>query len=502
MGLALVRRLAEVIREPDRGTLAFGIGSIYRQALVMANATAFVGFAVIMRLIAGHGFHLFGTLAIGVASAFADLAIAVLMLRPTLRWFAAGSIPTPAQRGSAVAVPMRHTVVHAGVWAELGTAVLILHLHAGHQVIGLTVAGIVLAGAASSFAGYLAIERILRPVFIVALAGAPPSRRPRHGVAGRLLATWALFTGVPLAAVTVIMVAQYIGPRFMNVADGRAPALASAVIGIVGGLAAMTLAARSVADPLRDVTKAMGRIALGDVDARTDVYDISEIGALQTGFNAMAAAVAERERLHDLFGIHVGRDVARHALRGGSHRAGDLHTAAVLFIDLAGSTAFADTNPPDRVAELLNDFFQLVVTAVDSHGGFVNKFEGDAALAIFGAPVPIDDPAGAALAAARSLCAALRTMPSMLDFGIGISYGKVFAGNIGAEHRYEYTVIGDVVNQSARLSDLAKTRPSRVIATSEAVAAAEEREAVRWYVAEPVTLRGRATATPIAEPAT
>ena len=70
--------------------------------------------------------------------------------------------------------------------------------------------------------------------------------------------------------------------------------------------------------------------------------------------------------------------------------------------------------------------------------------------------MPLDDPAGAALAAARALCAALRTLPSMLDFGIGISYGKVFAGNIGAEHRYEYTVIGDVVNQSARLSDLAE----------------------------------------------
>lgn len=499
MGIAVVRRLAEVIREPDRGALAFGIGIVYRQALVIANATAFVGFAVILRLIAGHGFHLFDTLAIGVGSALADLMIAMLMLRPTLRWFARGAIPTPAQRSGAVALPMRHAVVHAAVWTEVGAAVLVLHLHAGRQVIGMTIVGIVLAGAASSFAGYLAIERILRPVFIVALAGTPPSRRPRHGVAGRLLVTWALFTGVPLAAVIVIVVAQYVGPGFMDVADGRAPVLASAVIGVLGGLAAMTLAARSVADPLRDVTKAMGRIAVGDVDARTDVYDISEIGALQTGFNAMAAAVAEREQLHDLFGRHVGRDVVRHALRNGSHRAGDLHTAAVLFIDLAGSTGFADTNPPDRVAELLNDFFQLVVTAIDSHGGSVNKFEGDAALAIFGAPVPVDDPAGAALAAARSLCTALRTLPSMLDFGIGISYGKVFAGNIGAEHRYEYTVIGDVVNQSARLSDLAKTRSGRVIATREAVAAAREHEAGRWRVAESVTLRGRTAATVIAE---
>jgi class 3 adenylate cyclase len=285
----------------------------------------------------------------------------------------------------------------------------------------------------------------------------------------------------------------------MRIDDARAPMLVAAAIGVVGGLGAMILAARSVSDPLREVTKAMGRIARGDTDARTEVYGVSEIGALQTGFNAMAVAVAERQQLHDLFGKHVGRDVARHALRNGS-RTGGLHTVAVLFIDLAGSTTFADSNPPDRVAELLNDFFQIVVTAVDSHGGFVNKFEGDAALAIFGAPVAIDDPAGAALATARALCAALRAVPEMLDFGIGVGYGKVFAGNIGGEDRYEYTVIGDVVNQAARLSDLAKSRPCRALAAHHAVIAADDPESAHWRVTGTVTLRGRADETPVAEP--
>ena len=76
---------------------------------------------------------------------------------------------------------------------------------------------------------------------------------------------------------------------------------------------------------------------------------------------------------------------------------------AILFTDVVGSTELAATRPPEEVVDLLNSFFGLVVEVVDEHGGWVNKFEGDAALAVFGAPVPLPDPASAALAAAREL---------------------------------------------------------------------------------------------------
>ena len=110
---------------------------------------------------------------------------------------------------------------------------------------------------------------------------------------------------------------------------------------------------------------------------------------------------------------------------------------------------------------MLNRFFEIVVAAVDDRQGLINKFEGDAALAVFGAPLPSADPESDALATARVLAARLRGLP-MVDFGIGVSAGPVFAGNIGAEHRYEYTVIGDAVNEAARLADRAKsTRSAR-----------------------------------------
>ena len=213
----------------------------------------------------------------------------------------------------------------------------------------------------------------------------------------------------------------------------------------------------------------------------------------------MVAEIAERERLRDLFGKHVGHDVASRAIEQDEVLGGDVRTVAVLFIDLAGSTNFAATRPPNEVADLLNDFFRIVVTAVDKHHGLINKFGGDAALAIFGAPLAIDDPAGAALSTARELRQALRSLDSV-DFGIGVSYGCVFAGNIGAEQRYEYTVVGDPVNEAARLTEQAKGRPSRILAAEQVLLNASDAEAARWKSRGRTVLRGRNRRTVYAEP--
>lgn len=121
-------------------------------------------------------------------------------------------------------------------------------------------------------------------------------------------------------------------------------------------------------------------------------------------------------------------------------------------------------------------------------------------MAIFGAPTSLDDPAGKALGAARSLRDALTVHDGMPDFAIGVTHGRVFAGNIGAEDRYEYTVIGDPVNAAARLSDLAKTRASRVLASASTVSESDPDEGARWRSGDDVVLRGRRQPTTLAEP--
>ncbi len=224
------------------------------------------------------------------------------------------------------------------------------------------------------------------------------------------------------------------------------------------------------------------------------------MGLLQAGFNDMVTGLRERERIRDLFGRQVGEDVARQAMEDDVRLGGEVREVSVLFVDLVGSTTLAGERPPEEVVELLNRFFAEVIDVVEGCGGWINKFEGDAALAIFGAPLPVTDAPGSALRAARELDERLRERIPELRAGIGVACGEAVAGNIGAERRFEYTVIGDPVNQASRLTDLAKERSCRVLAAHGVVEAAADDEAARWQAGEEHTLRGRSSPTLVASP--
>ena len=130
------------------------------------------------------------------------------------------------------------------------------------------------------------------------------------------------------------------------------------------------------------------------------VFDGTELGQLQRGFNSMAAGLRERERVRDLFGRHVGREVAALAEKERPELGGEDRYAAVVFVDIIGSTKLVTSRPAGEVVELLNRFFAVIVEEVDRHHGLVNKFEGDAVLAVFGAPVSLEHPEDESLAAA------------------------------------------------------------------------------------------------------
>jgi adenylate cyclase len=150
---------------------------------------------------------------------------------------------------------------------------------------------------------------------------------------------------------------------------------------------------------------------------------------------------------------------------------------------------------------VLNRFFSIVVEEVDRHCGLVNKFEGDASLAIFGAPNRLEYPEDEALAAARAICTRLAREMSELDAGIGVAAGRVVAGNVGAKERFEYTVIGEPVNEAARLCELAKSHPGRLLATADALRGASEKESAHWSLGDTVTLRGHDNPVRLAVPA-
>jgi adenylate cyclase len=214
----------------------------------------------------------------------------------------------------------------------------------------------------------------------------------------------------------------------------------------------------------------------------------------------MVAGLREREQIRDLFGRQVGHDVAQEALATGVDLGGVECEIAVIFVDVVGSTQLATTHSPRDLVNLLNRFFGEVVEAVEAHGGWINKFEGDAALAIFGAPQQLDDAHGRALATARDLQRRLRASVGEIEAGIGVGSGIAVAGQIGHEQRYEYTVIGDPVNEAARLSDLAKEYDPHVLASARTVELASAEEAGKWALGASVELRGRSEPTVLAQP--
>ena len=409
--------------------------------------------------------------------------------------------PTPDERDVALREPFRLAMASFAAW--LGAAVVFALLNAafGHRFVQVarTFVGVIFGGFTTSLLTYLLVERTLRPIFALALAGGPPGRRRYLGVRPRLMLSWALGSAIPLAGIALAVV----GPS--HVENPAGPAAFLAIVGVAGGWVSMYVAARSVSDPLEGVRRAIGRVEAGHLDVEVTVDDGGEVGLLQAGVNRMVAGLRERQHLRDLFGRHVGDEVARQALgRGaGLGLGGEQREASALFIDLIGSTALAASRPATEVVDTLNALFDAVVRCVGAEGGWVNKFEGDGALCVFGAPADQPDHAARALRAARSLRDELARLRAegraALDAGIGVSSGTVVAGNVGAEERYEYTVIGDPVNEAARLTELAKEHPARVLAGEQAVRAAGSNggggEEARWTLVGEFELRGRGSPT-------
>ncbi|MDQ3935950.1 MAG: HAMP domain-containing protein [Actinomycetota bacterium] len=419
--------------------------------------------------------------------------------RPVLDWLRAEREPSESERRMILRSPLRLLVVSASLWACAVVAFVALNLVWSAALafkVGLTVA---LGGVTTSAAAYLVGERIGRPVAARALASGVPDRPVMPGVTTRALLAWALGSAVPAVGLLLVGIASLAG-RDINEHDLAITALGLGGLVLAAGLLVTWQAAQAIRAPVVAVRDALRRVEAGDYDEEVPVFDGSELGLLQAGFNQMEAGLRERERMRDVFGRQVGEDVAHAALERGIELGGEELDVAVLFVDLVGSTRMAAERSPSEVVDLLNHFFGVVVDAVERRDGMVNKFVGDATLAIFGAPNLRDDAAACALAAARELARRLPEEAAGLDAGIGVSAGRVVAGNVGAERRFEYTVIGDPVNEASRLCELAKSYDSRVLASERAVKAAGEDEAEHWRLGDEVELRGRPEPTRLAEP--
>ncbi|WP_158888582.1 adenylate/guanylate cyclase domain-containing protein [Amycolatopsis anabasis] len=406
--------------------------------------------------------------------------------RRTAVWFLLGRLPSPAEARRALRLPVDMAVVSGTLWL-IGTVVFgvltgILGSAMDAFGVALTVG---LGGLTTVGLTYLAAEWVARPVMTLALDVCPPKGSLPVTVLRRLVLTWALASGIPLLGVLLVAT-----PPNLGQGNPSASLIMLAGIGLILGALGTVLLAKAVAAPLHRLRLALGEVARGRTDVSVPVDDSSEIGMLQTSVNDMVAGLRERERMRDLFGRHVGDDVAQHALEFGASLSGDVREATALFVDVVDSTALAFGTPPEELVRKLNRLFASVVREVSARGGLVNKFMGDAALCIFGAPTRLADPSTAALSAARAIRDAVRKADE-LDVGIGVASGPVFAGQLGTSSRLEYTVIGDAVNEAARLTEHAKQVPGRILASDAVVDGTDGGERANWKWHATLQLRGR-----------
>lgn len=240
--------------------------------------------------------------------------------------------------------------------------------------------------------------------------------------------------------------------------------LAFALIGLVVSTAVGIWIARSISKPVLQLAEGVQKIAQGDYSHRVKVPRGDEVGLLGDAFNRMGAGLTERDQVRDLLGKVVSPAVATELLRRNVTLGGEEREVTILFSDLRKFTSISEARSPQKMLAMLNRYFTRMSAIVERHGGVVDKYMGDAIMALFGAPLAHSDDADRAIRAALDMSDALDELNrrweargrAALEIGIGVNTDIVVAGNMGSQTRLNYTVIGDGVNLASRLEELTK----------------------------------------------
>jgi class 3 adenylate cyclase len=227
------------------------------------------------------------------------------------------------------------------------------------------------------------------------------------------------------------------------------------------------------------------------------------VGALSAYATKLISRIVYEERekqgITRLFGTFVSPEVSERLVREKSATLGECKTVVVLFSDIRAFTTLSEKLTPEALVEQLNEYFDRMVTAITRHGGTVDKFIGDAVMAVFGGVIELDDPNASALDAALEMRNALASLNQIrtsrgqapIENGIGMHRGEVMQGTIGSAHRKEFTVIGDAVNTASRLEGITKEHGYPIIVSEQFYQALPEaRRALCERVGE-VHLKGK-----------
>ena len=415
-------------------------------------------------------------LAIAAAAACTIALAAVLTpiahrcLRPVDRWAAGpGGDRHAALVGtymySRQAVPVS-TAAGIPVFAALFALSAVIGGASTAHVIQFGAVGAVTGFAANLTAAHGIVEAAMRPARLALtrdsdIGDTMPRARPSFAVWSNTAALTAAFTFSLLGAMLGAAAGNTRPAPLVYVAIAAAVTIWIAAPITVGAAFAPSLTA------LRDLDDAADRVAAGDYTHRLPVVQDDDLGTLAGSFNRMQTGLLERKHLHSAFGTYVDPALAARLLEQGDNIfTGERRTVTIMFLDIRNFTPYTETHTAETVVGRLNELFEIVVPTVVTTGGHVNKFLGDGALAVFGAPTNLDNHADAALAAARHIHQQVtHHFGNDLHIGIGINTGPVIAGTIGGGGKLEFTLIGDSVNVAARVEQLTKTTGDSILLT-------------------------------------
>ncbi len=256
----------------------------------------------------------------------------------------------------------------------------------------------------------------------------------------------------------------------------------------------------NVQRPIVTLIQRMRTVAEGDLDCKTSVLDSDEVGQLKGHFNLMLDGLHERERLKDTFGRYVSVKIAEKIINS-VNLEGEEIEATVLFTDIRGFTALSESLPPGEVVRFLNAYLSQITPPIMANGGVINKFMGDAVMAIFSPVFGLDHHKSSAVRASLAMREALAAFNQAgefpkVAFGVGLHTGRLVAGNVGTLQRREYTVLGDVVNVASRIENETKEKGTDILLSGDVLAGLDQAQfaGVRFDYCGPVLLRGKSNA--------
>jgi class 3 adenylate cyclase len=334
----------------------------------------------------------------------------------------------------------------------------------------------------------------------------------RISVGQRLVATFLLTGLMPLIILAVVTRNGVLNATAANLEPAEVltrvtlTVLFIVTISFVINVLLIVLTTRSLLRPLHRLTAAMNIVATGDLSPRLTVDSNDELGDLSYRFNVMLGELQQSQRMRDLFGRYVSKEVAEQVIKNGADLGGENVPATALFADIRDFTTLTESLPPQQVVNILNRYYTRMVDAIVEQGGWVNKFGGDSLLAVFGAPIRQPDHALRAVNAAWQMNRALAEFNAEqvalglpgITIGVGISSGEMLAGNVGGKERLEYTVIGDPVNLAARLESLTKEWKTPVL-LSEHTQALLDGSTAKTTPRDRVTVKGKTQPTLVYE---